>query len=109
MVEWAEEENDIGALGGKVQGACIADSTGGEWAGAGRAAALRLRDQPWRRIDEVHRIPRVGQPECVRAGGPAHVKDRGGRPPCMPLDQLSGPQRLEQGWALVESVFLGRW
>ena len=93
---------------GEVQGPRISDATRGERPGPGGAATLRFGHQPRHRVDQMHGIPRVHEPEGIRAGGPAHVEHRGRRPPGMALDHLPGPQRLEEERPLLEPGFLGR-
>jgi hypothetical protein len=51
VIEWAQEQDDVGALSGEAQGPRLTDSAGGERLGPGRTPPLGFSDQPRHRVD----------------------------------------------------------
>jgi hypothetical protein len=71
-----------------------------------RGPALRLLHQSGHCVDQVHRVPPLGQPEGIGPCGPAHVQHFRGRRRRVPLDQLAGADLLQLKRAMLQARFL---
>ena len=108
VIQRSEQQDDIGGLVRQVQVSRVAHPAGRERPPGREAPPLCFRHQPGRRVDQVNGIPRLGQPECIRAGRPADVHDESRRWRRESLNQLPGTRLLQLEWALLEPSFFGR-
>ena len=107
VVHRPHQQDHVGSSIRYIQRARIADSARRQRPLGETAAPLRFCHESRGRVDQVHRIAALGQPQRIRSSRPADVEHGGGRLWCKAHNQLAGARLLQLERPLLEPSLLG--